>query len=156
MNIEKTIRDYLPSVIHLSLATCAGRQPWVCEVHFAYDEDLNLYFMSKPDCRHSREIALNPNVAGNIVTQHAADEKPRGVYFEGIAQELADIHAAHPAYIHFSGRFHAGPGLLEDVKRENGHRFYQIQVKTFFLFDGRESSPGQKYELNWGQRSHSR
>ena len=66
MDIEKLIREYLPQIIHLSLGTSANNKPWVCEVHFAYDESLNLYYRSLTLRRHSQEIAENPNF-GNIV-----------------------------------------------------------------------------------------
>ncbi len=67
MDVEKIIREYIDKTIHLSLATSSDNKPWVCEVHFAYDEQLNLYFRSLKSRRHSQEIAKNPNVAGNII-----------------------------------------------------------------------------------------
>jgi uncharacterized protein YhbP (UPF0306 family) len=86
--IENIIRQYIPQVLHMSLATVAGNKPWVCEVHFAYDDSMNLYWMSTADRRHSQEIEKNPNVSGNIITQHFLNQKPRGVYFEGQAHKL--------------------------------------------------------------------
>ena len=74
-NIEQTIREYLPGIIHMSLATCVDNKPRVCEVHFVYDNDLNLYFRSLTSRRHSQEIAINPFVSGNIVKQHVLNEK---------------------------------------------------------------------------------
>ncbi len=53
MNIEKTIREDIENVIHMSLATCRDIKPWICEVHFSFDNDLNFYFLSKPERRHS-------------------------------------------------------------------------------------------------------
>ncbi|MEK7153707.1 MAG: pyridoxamine 5'-phosphate oxidase family protein, partial [Patescibacteria group bacterium] len=88
MDIEKTIREYLPQVIHMSLATTKNNKPWVCEVHFAYDDALNLYFRSLASRRHSQEIAENPSVAGNIIKQHSLEEYPLGVYFEGMAEMM--------------------------------------------------------------------
>src|SRR6185312_13687025 len=88
MDVEKVIRDYLPNIVHMSLGTSKDNKPWVCEVHFAYDEDLNLYFRSLATRRHSQEIAENPNVAGNIVVQHALGVPGVGVYFEGTAKLL--------------------------------------------------------------------
>lgn len=149
MNVEQTIREYLPEVAHLSLATSSGDQPWVCEVHFVYDDDLNLYFVSKPSRRHSREIAENPQVAGNIVKAHGARDKVRGVYFEGTAELLTDVDEGHVAFKLYGQRFGAGPGLLEEVKQPDGHKFYQITVKTYYVFDNQESNPSQKYELPW-------
>ncbi len=149
MNVEKIIREYLSQVIHLSLGTCKDNQPWVSEVHFAYDNDLNLYFRSTINRRHSIEIASNPNVAGNIITQHQINEKPRGVYFEGIAERLVNIDENHPAYVLYCERFDTGLEILRESKIDTGHHFYKITVKTFYLFDSRESRPSKKYELKW-------
>src|SRR5260370_2292460 len=89
-NIEQVIRDYLPQIIHMSLGTSQNDKPWVCEVHFVYDDNLNLYFRSLISRRHSQDIAANPHVAGNIVKQHAVGEYPLGLYFEGTAAIVAD------------------------------------------------------------------
>jgi len=149
MNIEQTIRDYLPKIIHISLATCVNNRPWVCEVHYVFDDELNLFFRSKLERRHSKELALNPQVAGNIITQHLLGEKVRGVYFEGTAELLENVDENHMAYKLYCQRFNKGNEILEELKKEDGHRFYKITVNTFYLFDGRESHPGKKYELKW-------
>lgn len=151
MDIEQKIRAYLPNVIHMSLATCKGNKPWVCEVHYVYDQDLNLYFRSKPERRHSLEIAENPNVAGNIVTQHNLGEKPQGVYFEGTAEKLVAVDENHPAYTLYCERFGTGPAILEESQTDTGHGFYKISAKNFVFFDARDSTPSQKYELSWGR-----
>ena len=79
MDIEKVIRENIDKTVHMSLATVHDNRPWVCEVHFAYDDDLNIYYRSLNTRRHSKEIALNPNVAGNIVRQHTLGEYPLGI-----------------------------------------------------------------------------
>jgi len=149
MNIEQTIRNYLPDIIHVSLATCRDGQPWVCEVHYAYDEALNLYFRSKMSRRHSQEIASNNRIAGNIVTQHSQGDKPRGVYFEGTAELLADVDEQNVAYEVLSHRFGLDTKILTDAQSPDGNKFYKITVSKYYLFDARESSPSQKYELDW-------
>ena len=148
MNIEKTVRDYLPQVIHLSLATCAADKPWVCEVHYTYDDELNLYFRSKPQRRHSIEIETNPHVAGNMVTQHFLNQKVRGVYFEGTAECLTGVDANHPSYTTWCERFGGDESLLEEAKEETGHHFYKITVNNFVVFDGYDG-PSAKHELVW-------
>lgn len=150
MNIEQAIRDYLPEVIHMSLATSKDNKPWVCEVHFPYDQDLNIYFSSLTSRRHSQEIAVNPNVAGNIVTQHVEGQKVRGVYFEGKAELLKNVTSTYSAFLSLQERFGLDEEDLQEAGEENGHHFYKISVETFYLFDSRESKPSQKYELNWG------
>jgi uncharacterized protein YhbP (UPF0306 family) len=148
-DIEVIIREYLPEILHLSLATCVDNKPWVCEVHFSYDDELNLYFRSKRDRRHSQEIAQNPNVAGNIVAQHSLSDKPRGIYFEGKAEALQDVDENHSAYQSYAERLKAGPEIIEDARAEAGHSFYKITVSDWYVFDSRESNPSQKYHLPW-------
>ena len=149
MDVEKTIREYLPQVIHLSLATCIDNKPWVCEVHYVYDAELNLYFRSKPSRRHSEEIAKNPNVAGNIVAQHVLDEKVMGVYFEGVTQMLTDVDKDHIAYKLCCERFGKDVSILEELKDVGGHGFYKITVKEWSVFDGRGPGPSGKHVLPW-------
>lgn len=152
MNIEAVIRGYLPQVVHLSLATSNEGKPWVCELHFAYDDRLNLYFLSTRNRRHSQEIATNPNVAGTIITQHFLGQKVRGVYFEGQAQLLQSVSSTHPAYVEYDKRFSTGPEILKDALQADGHVFYQISVDRFYLFDAYESVPSQKYTLEWNSK----
>lgn len=151
MNIEKAIREYLPEVIHMSLATCADNRPWVCEVHYVFDDGLNFYFRSTPARRHSKEIEQNNRVAGNIIMPHAVGEAVRGVYFEGTAEGLTNVNETHPAYTLYCERFETGPEILEESQSDSGHGFYKITVETFYLFDSKESTPSQKYELPWKQ-----
>lgn len=144
---ETTIREYVSNVFHMSLATSADNRPWICEVHFVFDDDLNLYWLSKESRRHSQEIARNPHVAGNIVEQHDLSVKPRGVSFEGTAEIVPVDSVQHPVYQLFVDRIGLGPQILADATDTDGHRFYKVTVSDWYLFDARESKPGQKYHL---------
>jgi uncharacterized protein YhbP (UPF0306 family) len=146
--IERIIREYLPGVIHMSLATTANNKPWVCEVHFSYDDELKLYFISTLARRHSNEIANNSNVAGSIVEQHVVGKKVRGVYFEGTAELLDGVDNKNPAYLTYSERFNLGSDILEEAKTDDGHKFFKISISDLYLFEGR-SKPSQKYHLDW-------
>lgn len=139
MNVEQVIRDYLPDILHLSLSTCVNNKPWTCEVHFAYDDDLNLYFSSQPHRRHSLEITENPYVSGTIVTQHDITEKPRGIYFEGTAELLTDIDESHPGYQAYVKRLNRPNTSIQEL--------YKITVTDYYVFDVRESKPPHKYHL---------
>ena len=151
MNIETTIRSYLPQIMHMSLSTCLDSRPWTCEVHFAYDDSLQLYFCSKPSRRHSQEIEQNPCVSGSIVTQHFLKQKVRGVYFEGQAKRIVGLDEVHPGYLAYTQRFGGGPDLIIEAAKPDGHAMYQITVEKYYLFDAYESNPSQKYTLVWSQ-----
>jgi uncharacterized protein YhbP (UPF0306 family) len=149
MDIEQIIRQNIDKTIHLSLATTRDNKPWVCEVHFAYDHELTLYFRSLLSRRHSQEIAANPNVAGNIVKQHDIDEYPTGIYFEGLAQLLEAGDEQTRAFELLRNRVGAGDGALSEATRDDGHKFYKITVTNWYAFGKFGQPSGQKYELAW-------
>lgn len=150
VDVENVIREYLPNIVHMSLATAQNNRPWVCEVHFAFDNDLNLYFRSLPTRRHSQEIAGNPRVAGNIITQHELGQYPRGVYFEGTARRLEPGPEQETAFRCIQERLQADDAILEEAKRPDGHQFYKTEVERFYVFGKFGDAGGQKYELAWG------
>jgi uncharacterized protein YhbP (UPF0306 family) len=148
LDIEKIIREYIDKTIHMSLATTADDKPWVCEVHFVYDDNLNLYYRSMLSRRHSQEIAQNPKVAGNIVKQHELDEYPQAIYFEGTA-ELLDQAASQKALPLFQKQFDLDDSILEDAKKDDGHKFYKITVQNWYAFGKFGGPSGHKFELKW-------
>jgi uncharacterized protein YhbP (UPF0306 family) len=146
--VEQKIREYIPQIIHMSLATVSDNKPWVCEVHFSYDDDLNLYFASSVESRHGKEIAANPQVAGNIVVQHHRDQKVRCVDFEGIAEILNDVDESHPGYRAYVNRYGESEGLLNEIRKDGGVRFFKITVSKYYLFDSYDG-PRMKHHLPW-------
>lgn len=146
--IEAIIRDYIPQIIHMSIATVSDNRPWVCEVHFSYDDDLNLYFVSSAKTRHAQEIVANPHVAGNIVTQHHKDQKVRCVDFEGAAQMLEGEEAERTAYQAYVARYGESEGLLNEIRKDGDMRFFKINVENYYLFDSYGDARG-KHALAW-------
>jgi len=149
MDTEKIIREYIDKTVHMSLATSRDTKPWVCEAHFVYDEQLNLYFRSLKSRRHSQETAQNPNVAGNIVKQHAVDEYPHAIYFEGTAAIIEDEQERQKLFPYFQSRLGVKDSILEEAKKEDGHQFYKITVSNWYAFGKFDQSSGRKYELVW-------
>jgi uncharacterized protein YhbP (UPF0306 family) len=146
--IEATIREYIPQIIHMSLATVKDNKPWVCEVHFSYDDELNLYFVSSQQTRHAQELIANPYVAGNIVTQHHKNQKVRCVDFEGAAVMLEGKEAEATAYKAYVDRYGTSEGLLNEIRKDGNTRFFKIAVNEFYLFDSYGDERG-KHALPW-------
>lgn len=133
----------------MSLGTSKDNKPWVCEVHFVYDENLNLYFRSLTSRRHSQEIAANPHVAGNIVKQHAIGEYPLGLYFEGTAEKLDDEAERQKVFPLFRDRLACTEDTLEDAKDPEGHQFYKVTVENWCMFGQVGHGLRQKHTLPW-------
>lgn len=149
MDVEKIVREYIDKTFHMSLATVHDNKPWVCEVHFAYDDNLNLYFRSLVARRHSQEIVNNPNVAGNIVKQHALDEYPHAIYFEGTAAIIADDTERQRVFPYFQARLKLDESILADARKVDGHQFYKIIVSRWYAFGKFGGPTGEKYKLAW-------
>ena len=149
MDIEKIVREYIDKSLHMSLGTASNNKPWVSEVHFVYDDDLNLYWRSLASRRHSQEIAANPNVAGNIVRQHSLGDYPHGIYFEGTAELVASPGEREKLFPLFQKRLGAKEGILEEAARADGHQFYKITVNNWYAFGKFSGDSSQKYELTW-------
>lgn len=148
-DIEKTIREYLSQVIHMSLATSKDNKPWVCEVHFSEDADLNLYFRSTTSRRHSQEIAANPHVAGNIVKQFGIGEEPMGIYFEGTAKLLEPSEEWDDAFKWIKQKQHKDDSIIEEAKLDDGAKPYKIVVENWYVFGRIGDGPMQKHTLEW-------
>lgn len=149
INLEEIVREYIDKTVHMSLGTSSDGKPWVCEVHFVYDENLNLYFRSLKSRRHSLEIAVNPNVAGNIVKQHSVEEYPHAIYFEGEAKLVDNANERSALFPLFQKRLHATEAILKDAAQEDGHHFYKITVKNWYAFGKFGESSSAKHELDW-------
>ncbi len=48
-------------------------------------------------------------------------------------------------------RMNIGNEIIEEAKKDDGHKFYKISVKNWYVF-GRFGQPhGQKYKLEWNK-----
>lgn len=149
INVEKIVREYIDKTVHMSLATVSGNKPWVCEVHFAYDDQLNLYWRSSPTRRHSIEVEKNPNVAGNIVAQYDLETGCGGaIYFEGTAERITNRDELERIFPAFQKCLNKTDEIIEEGLSENGNKVYKITVKNWAAF-GKFEDQLQKYELVW-------
>jgi uncharacterized protein YhbP (UPF0306 family) len=131
MELSELIRGYLNQAQVMQLATAVDNQPWVISVHFAADEQLNLYWLSSPGRRHSQEIDKNPKAAATIPVKFP--ENPViGLSVEGNAQIVSSAEAIDT----FDKKF----GLSKDFKKKlqdnsAGEKMYCLRPSLFVLFD---------------------
>ena len=57
------VKDLIERTQYLVLATTDGESPWVAPLECMVDDDLNFYFFSTPEARHSRHIEAGGQVA---------------------------------------------------------------------------------------------
>lgn len=149
MNLKQLIQQYLKDARMMHLATISQGKPWVCNVWFAADEDMNIYWFSAMTRRHSEEVAKDPHVAGSMCLPQTPEDPPRGLQFEGVAEMLtdeADVEKAESVYI---GRIFPKEKVQEFMAHsERPHKFYRIKPELLVLFDvvNFPDNPRQEYK----------
>jgi uncharacterized protein YhbP (UPF0306 family) len=134
--LEQLIRDYLKEAKMMQLATGIDNQPWVCSVWFATDDELNVYWFSSVNRRHSGEVRQNPKVAAAFCLPQTPADKPQGLQLQGTAQELTDAKDVAKARACYEDRIFDGKTIDSlIVHPEKPHRFYRIKPSLFVLFD---------------------
>lgn len=136
MNLKSLITEYLHEAKLMQIATAKENQPWACTVYFGFDNDLNLYWVSKPTRRHSEEITTNEKVAGAIVLPHTPGDKVRGVQFQGEAEKLTKTPTLDVGLDHYSKKVPLSEERIEKIKLgEDNHNCYKITPNLVVLFD---------------------
>ncbi len=87
--LKKLVLETLDRGYLMSLATQDSAGLWACDVIYIHDDDLNIYWMSDPNARHSRSLEFDNNIAGTITISNSAGEDNLGVQFLGVAEKLA-------------------------------------------------------------------
>jgi uncharacterized protein YhbP (UPF0306 family) len=149
---ERLIKQYLPTVNIMQLATSYNNMPWACSLHYYSDKDLNIYWLSTVDRRHSQDINSNPNVAMAIKVHEDSLEEDFviGLSFEGTAEVLnGSIDAS--ILKGFAKKLGADNKFMNDVAAgKNPHKLYKFKPSKIVLFDSKNfpKVPRQEWLIN--------
>ncbi len=134
MVAEELIKKYLIAGKLMQVATVDGGKPWVCTVYFVSDELQNLYWLSFPERRHSKDITKSPHVAIAIAVKH--DQPVIGIQAEGTADEVDDEKTVEKIMEKYVAKYGAGKDFYKNFKAgKMKHRLYKFIPNTFVLFD---------------------
>ena len=121
-----------------SLATTDEGGAWVSDVIYVFDDELNMYWISDPDVRHSQAILKNNQISGTI-TASGQGEENLGIQFAGIAEKINGPRF-DLAKKHYVKRRRPEPKETDDVLE--GDSWYVLKPKKieliyekFFGFD---------------------
>ncbi|MGH2680192.1 MAG: pyridoxamine 5'-phosphate oxidase family protein [Actinomycetota bacterium] len=128
-------RSIIDSNRFMTLATAdADGVPWASPVWYAPVEYREFLWVSKPEARHSRNLATRPELAIVIFDSH----EPGGwkaLYMTAVAEELADVDEG----IQIFSRHGEAQGLRAwtraDVLSPARHRLYRATVSEHFVLD---------------------
>lgn len=98
-NLRKILSDILEEGTLMSLGTLDEDGVWVADLNYVHDDDLNIYWLSYVDTRHSIAISKDNKVAASITISNGKGDANKGVQIRGVARkidteikEIADKH----------------------------------------------------------------
>ena len=84
-------RRIIEANVYMTLATAdADGRPWASPVWFAHDEHTRFVWVSRPERRHSRNLAERPEVGIVIFDSTAPQGAAEGVYADAVAEQVAE------------------------------------------------------------------
>ncbi|MFA6295179.1 MAG: pyridoxamine 5'-phosphate oxidase family protein [Candidatus Paceibacterota bacterium] len=134
IDIRKRVLEVLNNTHLMSLGTSDKDGIWVADVIFLYDEDLNIYWLSAPDCRHSKAILENNKVAGSITYSTKNKELNFGIQLEGEVERLEGIRF-DLIIKHWTKRNHKIPDISKALEVLGGDCWYKLTPTRIELID---------------------
>ena len=91
--VRERALDYLARHNVMTLATSGAEGPWAAAVFYVND-GFELFFLSSPGSRHSRDIAVNAKVAATVQEDYAGWLDIKGVQLEGAVAQIEGAEEA--------------------------------------------------------------
>ncbi len=115
----------------------SGARPHLNPAYFAWNPEFDLFWLSAPEARHSRNLAKNSSAAVAVYDSSQTWGRPdRGIQLFGSAREAAGV-LARKAELVYAKRFPRYPGKERDT-----YRFYRFHPRRMKLFDERALGSG--------------
>jgi nitroimidazol reductase NimA-like FMN-containing flavoprotein (pyridoxamine 5'-phosphate oxidase superfamily) len=142
--------DHARSVIdanrYMALGTAdeAGN-PWVSPVWFASEDYRTFHWVSSPDSKHSRNLAVHPDVAIAIFDSSVPVGAAQAVYMKGLAEELTgdELERGLEVFDRVSRKDIGREWGLDDVRGSALVRLYRATVSEHWvLIRGRDPERG--------------
>jgi uncharacterized protein YhbP (UPF0306 family) len=134
VDIRNRILEVLKTTHLMSLGVSDSGSVWVADVIFLYDDDLNIYWLSAPDTRHSQAILKNNKIAGSITCSTKSKEQNFGIQFEGKAEKLEGVRFDLIAK-HWTKRNKKIPDISEATEILEGDCWYKLVPTRIGLID---------------------
>ena len=136
-DLAELARTVVDSNRFMTLATAdeEGR-PWASPVWYAHEGYREFLWVSSPEARHSRNIAVRPQIAVVIFDSHEAGGW-KALYMSAVAEEVPDADVDHAIDVFSQRSEDQGlPGWTRtDVTGDARHRLYRAVAEERFMLD---------------------
>lgn len=89
---RKLVNEILDKGYLMSLATLDEGGLWASDLIFVHDDQLNLFWLSEIQTRHSQAILKNTKVAATISLSHEGGQSNIGLQIEGVVEKMSGEH----------------------------------------------------------------
>jgi nitroimidazol reductase NimA-like FMN-containing flavoprotein (pyridoxamine 5'-phosphate oxidase superfamily) len=130
-------RSVIDSNRFMTLATAdEDGRPWASPVWFAHEGYRHFLWASKPAARHSRNVAVRPEVGVVIFDSHEAGGW-KALYISGVAVEVPDEDVDQAVEVYSARSEDQGlPAWTRaEVTADARHRLYRATAEELFMLD---------------------
>ena len=159
-DFRRVARNILDTIVYMTLGTSdENGTPWVSPVYFASAGYKEFYWISSPEAKHSRNIAVRPHVSIVVFDSQIRVGMGQGVYMSALAEEVNSADLGRGLAI-YNGRFEnpAEHGVYivtqEDVQAPALYRLYRATARQHWVLD-RESHPDRRIPVTLGNVEES-
>jgi pyridoxine/pyridoxamine 5'-phosphate oxidase len=141
LDLAAAAREIVDSNLYMTLATAdRDGRPWASPVWFAHADHAEFVWVSRPDARHSRSLAVRPELGIVIFDSTVGVGAAQAVYLEAVAEELtgADRDQAIALYSRRSETHGAPRWTSADVTAPAPHRLYRATASAHFVLDAND------------------
>jgi Pyridoxamine 5'-phosphate oxidase len=135
-DFDATARRLIDAAMYMTLATADDEgRPWASPVWFAPVDYSEFLWVSKPDARHSLNIAARPEVAIVIFDSTVRIGAAEAVYLEAVAEELSGSELELAIVIFSAGSTAVGARewTITDVTAPASLRLYRASASAWFV-----------------------
>jgi nitroimidazol reductase NimA-like FMN-containing flavoprotein (pyridoxamine 5'-phosphate oxidase superfamily) len=139
MTNDDIAREVLDATAFVVLATAdADGTPWASPVWFAHEDFREIFWVSSPDARHSRNIAARPRIAMVVFDSTVVPNTGQAVYMSATAEQVRDpgeIERGMAVFSREAVRQELGEWGIDRVSGEARLRLYRARVTGHSILD---------------------
>ena len=130
----KKAEEVLNNIIYVTLGTSdLDNNPWTTPLFVAFDKELNFYWVSPKDSRHSQNIQVNKNVSFVCFDSTVPKWTGVGIYFTAEAEEISDTAEMKKGIDLVFTRLEEVTPIIENYQGEKAYRVYRATPKQIWI-----------------------
>ena len=139
--LVETARRIIADNLYMTLATAdAAGRPWATPVYFAPVDDQELVWVSRPEARHSQNIAVRPDIGIVVFDSRVPISSGQGVYMSAAAELVpaAELDRCLEAYSRSCQDRGGSSWSTDDVRQGARLRLYRATASARWILDSHD------------------